>query len=182
MKGSCYLGVSLIVDKRNAKHVYEILRTLKNIGVNSVKISPCLVNDSAADNNRYHKLFFALVKKQVERANKKLAGKDFEIFNAYIELDEKFKKQYTWCPYLQILPVIGADLNVYACPDKAYNLKNGKIGTINNMRFKDFWYSNKNNFFKINPSKQCNHHCETNQKNKLVLEYLNASKEHLEFV
>lgn len=182
LKGGCYLGVSLIVDKKNAKHVYEILKKLKSIGVDSVKISPCLVNDCSCDNNGYHRPFFALVKKQIEKANKYLAGKNFEIFNAYVELDEKFKKEYSWCPSLQILPIIGADLNVYACPDKAYNFKNGMIGTIKNKSFRDFWFSDKDNFFKINPSKQCNHHCETNQKNKIVLEYLNASKEHLDFV
>jgi len=39
----------------------------------------------------------------------KLADNNFEIFDAYYELDAKFKKEYTWCPYSQILPVIGAD-------------------------------------------------------------------------
>ncbi len=180
--GGCYLGVSLIVNNKNATHVYETLKTLKEVGVDSVKISPCLVNDTSADNNSYHEPFFAVVRQQVDKAIKELAGNGFEIFNAYVELDEKFEKEYNWCPYLQILPIIGADLNIYACPDKAYNLKNGIIGTIKNQRFKDFWFSDKNNFFKINPSEQCNHHCETNQKNKLVLEYLGASKEHLDFV
>ena len=45
-------------------------------------------------------------------------------------------KDYTWCPYLQILPVIGADLNIYPCQDKAYNLEHGLVGTIRNQRFK----------------------------------------------
>jgi MoaA/NifB/PqqE/SkfB family radical SAM enzyme len=180
--GKCYLSVSLIVDKKNGPHVYEILKKLKDVGVSSVKISPCLVNDNAIDNNNYHKPFFHKVKKQVEKSKVSLASDSFEIFDAYAALDEKFEKDYAWCPYLQILPVIGADLNVYACPDKAYNLKNGVVGSIKERRLKDFWFSDKNKFFKINPSKHCNHHCETNQKNRLVLEYLCASKEHLDFV
>ena len=110
-----------------------------------------------------------------------LADGTFEIFDAYHELDD-FKKEYEWCPYLQILPVIGADLNIYSCHDKAYNFEEGLIGTIKNQRFKDFWFSKKNKFFKINPAINCNHHCVENNKNKLILEYLNANRDHLGFV
>jgi len=180
--GKCYLGVSLIIDKKNAPHIYTSLSKLKKIGVNNVKISPCLVSDNEEANNNYIRPVLPIVKGQIKKAVKELAGKNFEIFDAYNELDEKFKKQYTWCPYIQILPIIGADLNVYACPDKAYNLKNGLVGSIRNRRFKTFWFSDKNKFFKINPSLDCNHHCETNSKNKLILEYLYADREHLNFV
>jgi len=56
-------------------------------------------------------------------------------------------------------PCIGADLNMYPCQDKAYNLEEGLLGSIKETRFKDWWFSNKNNFFKVDPSKVCNHHC-----------------------
>ena len=78
--------------------------------------------------------------------------------------------------------MIGADLNVYSCQDKAYNIKEGLIGSIKSMRFKDFWFSNKNKFFKVDPSLHCVHHCVADAKNKIVLEYLNADREHLAFV
>jgi hypothetical protein len=83
---------------------------------------------------------------------------------------------------LQILPVIGADLNIYSCQDKAYNMTEGLIGSIKEKSFKDFWFSDKNNFFKINPSVHCNNHCVANDKNKLILEYLDSDEEHLSFV
>jgi hypothetical protein len=104
------------------------------------------------------------------------------VFDSYHELDDKFKKEYNWCPYLQILHVIGADLNIYSCQDKAYNLDDGFIGSIKEQKFKNFWFSDKENFFRINPSKVCNHHCVANAKNRLVLGYLNADREHLGFV
>lgn len=180
--GKCYLGVSLIVDKNNASHIYELIERLKNIGVDSVKVSPCIVSNDGTENNKYHQPIFEKVKQQVKKAVVDLATDKFEVFDAYHELDEKFKKDYTWCPYLQILPVIGADLNIYSCHDKAYNLDEGLIGCIKNQRFKDFWFSDKSKFFKINPSVHCNHHCVVNTQNKLILDYLNADKEHLEFV
>lgn len=182
LEGKCYLGVSLIVDRNNASHIYELLQGLKDIGVDSAKISPCLVSDDRAENNKYFEPILSEVKRQMAKAMKELADKEFEIFDGYSELEKKFQKDYTWCPYIQILPVIGADLNIYSCPDKAYNLEKGLIGSIKNQRFKDFWVIDKNKFFKINPLVDCSHHCETDPRNRLVLEYLNADKEHLNFV
>lgn len=180
--GGCYLGVSFIIDKNNAAHVFEFIRRLRDTGVDSVKVSPCIIDNDGAANNRYHQMFFEQVRQQVARAKEELAGEHFEIYDAYHELDEKFTKSYDWCPYLQILPVIGADLNVYSCQDKAYNLEQGRIGSIRDCRFRDFWFTNKAKFFGINPSRHCNHHCVANEKNKLVLEYLNADTRHLGFV
>jgi MoaA/NifB/PqqE/SkfB family radical SAM enzyme len=180
--GKCYLGVSLIIDKDNAPYVYESLKKLKDVGVNSVKASPCIVSNNGKENGEYHKPFFDSVKEQIARANSDFAGSGFEIFDAYHELDLKFKKDYTWCPYLQILHVIGADLNIYPCQDKAYNLEEGLIGSIKEQRYKDFWMNNKDKFFKINPSRDCNNHCVANTKNEMVLDYLDVDKDHMMFV
>ncbi|MEN6586191.1 MAG: radical SAM protein [Sulfuricella sp.] len=180
--GPCLLGISLIVDNKNAPHVYDFISRLKDLGVNSVKVSPCVVSNNGRENNLYHQPIFSLVKEQTQRALATLADESFEIFDAYHELDEKFDKHYEWCPYLQILPIIGADLNIYPCQDKAYNLDEGLIGSIRDVRFKDFWFSDKNKFFTVNPSKVCNHHCVANEKNKMILEYLDSDPHHLGFV
>ena len=180
--GKCLLGVYIIVDIENASHIYELIKRLRDVGVDSVKIAPCIISNSGKENNEYHTPIFNLVKEQIRRAIEEFTNKGFEIFDSYHEQLETFKKDYTWCPYIQINPVIGADLNIYACHDKAYNLEEGLIGSIKNQRFKDFWFSGKSNFFKINPSKVCNHHCVVNEKNKMIIEYLDTDKEHLVFV
>jgi MoaA/NifB/PqqE/SkfB family radical SAM enzyme len=182
LEGNCYLGVSLIVDRSNAPHIYAMTGRLKDIGVNSVKISPCVVSNDGAENNMYHRPVFEQVKAEIKKAFEDFADDSFEIFDAYHELGEKFHKHYTWCPYLQILPVIGADLNIYPCQDKAYNLEEGVVGSIKARRFKEFWMSDKEKFFRINPSVLCGHHCVANQKNIMLHEYLNADREHLGFV
>lgn len=181
-QGPCFLGVSLIIDKDNKGHLYELVRQLKDIGVDSVKMSPCVTSNDGVESNRYHAPFFQETKEQVQKIVKDMADSTFEIFDAYHEFDEKFNKKYAWCPYLQILTVIGADLNVYSCQDKAYNLDEGLIGSIKDRRFNDFWFSDKNKFFKIDPTKHCNHHCVSNIKNELVLDYLHADQDHLAFV
>lgn len=180
--GACYLGISFIVGQPNASHVFEFVKMMKDVGVNSVKVSPVIVSNNGVECAEYHRPVFSSVRAQVEKAMAELADKTFEIFDAYQELEQTFEKEYTWCPFLQILPVIGADLNVYACPDKAYNLENGVLGSIKNRRFKDFWFDSKEQFYKVNPSVHCNNHCIANKKNKMILEYLNVDKDHMWFV
>ena len=182
MKGKCFFGVSIIVGQKNAAHVRDLMMILADAGVQSIKIAPCVVSNSGAENNTYHEPIFATVKAEVAAATKELSASGIEIFDSYHTQLESFSKEYSWCPYLQILPIIGADLNVYSCQDKAYNLDEGLIGSIKDVRFKDFWFSDKNKFFKIDPRKHCNHHCVADGKNKLVLEYLEADPEHLGFV
>ena len=182
LNGSCYLGVSFIIDKKNSLETYNLINQLKDIGVDSVKVSPCIVSNDGLKNNQFHKPIYNKVKELTKKAIEDFTDENFEIYDAYHELDEKFNKTYDWCPYQQILPVIGADQCVYSCQDKAYNKDIGLIGSIKSMRFKDMWYSDKENFFKINPSIHCDHHCVANIKNLIIHEYLNANKEHLMFV
>ena len=180
--GPCRLGVSYIVDRENAPHVLAMVRRLKDVGVDSVKISPCVVANEGEKNNAYHQPVFETVKEQAQRAVAELADAGFEVFDSYHLLDAKFAKGYHWCPYLQILPVVGADQNVYSCQDKAYNLDSGLLGSIRERSFREFWLDGKDKFFGIDPARDCNHHCVANNKNRLVLEYLDADPRHLGFV
>ncbi len=180
--GKCYLGISIIIDRGNADHFLELMRVLKDRGVDSIKLSPCIVSNSGKESNLYHAPIFKRVKEDIDRAKKDLADDHLEIFDSYHEQLDTFKKNYDWCPFMQLLPVIGADLNIYPCHDKAYNLAEGLLGSIKEQRFKDFWFSDKNNFFKINPSVHCNHHCVAHERNKVILDYLDVDREHLAFL
>lgn len=180
--GRCYLGIILIVDGKNAPHVYEMIKRLGDIGVHSVKVSPCIVSNDGVENNESHKPHRELVNEQVQRAVREFQGKPVEIFNSYNDQLGTFEKEYDWCPYIQINPVIGADLNIYSCHDKAYNLDEGLIASIKDRRFKKAWFSDKSQFFKIQPRLRCRHHCVVNAKNRMILEYLNLDRDHLEFV
>lgn len=181
LNGKCYLGVCIIVDHKNSAHVQELIMRLKDVGVDSVKVSPCIISNDGEENNKYHRPIYDQVKEQVGKAINELTHDTFEIFDSYHLLEDKFEKDYTWCPYLQILPVIGADLNVYACHDKAYNLDCGKLGSIRNQRFKNFWVSSKDKYFQIDPSIDCNHHCTVNAINRMILDYTQVDLEHLDF-
>jgi MoaA/NifB/PqqE/SkfB family radical SAM enzyme len=180
--GGCLLGASLIVDAENHDRIFEQVRRLKDAGADSVKISPCIVSNDAGKNNAYHTPFFDQAKEQARQAKAMLDDAGFEVYDSYHALDDKFQKDYEWCPFLQMLCVIGADCNVYACQDKAYNLEKGLLGALRDVRFKTFWFADKAAFFKVNPAKDCNHHCVANAKNRMLLEYLEADPGHLAFV
>lgn len=180
--GPCSLGVSLVVDAKNFEHVYEVIAKVHEIGVDSIKISPCVISNSGEENNRYHEALFQTVQKQITRAKSDFESDNFEIFNSYHFSENEFDKTYGWCPFLQVLPVIGADLNVYPCHDKAYNLENGLMGSIKEVSFKEFWMNDKEKFFKINPSKVCNNRCVPDEKNKMLIDYLNVDRGHLDFL
>lgn len=180
--GPCHLGISLIVDQTNATHVLEFCRLMKDNGADSIKVSPVIMYNEGSKSNRYHDPHYEQVLEQVHQAEDELVDDEFEIFNAFHRLSERFTKDYTWCPYLQILPIIGADLNVYSCQDKAYNLDTGVLGSIKDQSFREFWENGRDQFFRIDPSVHCDHHCVANAKNQLILEYLDADQEHLGFV
>lgn len=181
LSGGCYLGVCIVVDQRNCRHLHRLIQFLHDTGVNSVKVAPCIVSNDGRENNAYHQPIFATVKEQLARARTDFGNAAFEIFDSYHTQLETFAKSYDWCPYLQIVPVVGADLNVYSCHDKAYN-RAGLLGSIRDQRLADFWFGGKNKFFEIDPSRDCDHHCVVDCSNRLVLDYLQADARHLEFV
>jgi MoaA/NifB/PqqE/SkfB family radical SAM enzyme len=171
---NCTIGVNIIIDRNNADHLVELVKKVYDLGVRSIKLSPCIVSNNAQVNEIQHAGVGATVLDQVRQ----IEAMGIKVYNSYhLEL-EGFKKEYTWCPYIQILPIIGADQNVYVCHDKAYN-NAGILGSIKDNSFKKFWMHGKDKFYKINPSLHCNHHCVTDCTNKMLLEYL--SIEHKEF-
>lgn len=178
----CLLGVCIVVDATNHAHVGEMIARMRDAGASSVKVAPCIVDNDGARNDAYHAPFFESVKRQVAEASERLSSPGFEVFDSYHSQLRSFAKDYDWCPYLQICPVIGADMNIYSCHDKAYNLETGLLGSLRDERFRDLWFSEKGRFFGIVPSKVCNHHCVADASNRMILEYLDADPEHLDFV
>ena len=178
----CVLGISLIVGKDNHNHITEVCALLKECGVDHVKISGAVVSNDAAGNNAFHSSIKDEVARQILEA-KKLENRDFKILNHYHDLEERFKKNYSTCPFLQFLTVVGADQCIYTCQDKAYT-ETGKMGSIEGITFKEFWFSEENKTFlnNFNPSVKCNHHCVSHSKNIALHEYLSIDQEHGYFV
>jgi len=179
---ACVLGASIIVDERNAGHVAELCGKLKDAGVSHAKISPCIVSNDGAENNRYHAGFASVVHAQIAAA-RALDEDGFHVVNHYHDLPESFDKPYHGCPMAAMLTVIGADLTVYSCQDKAYTT-GGALGSIADQRFAEFWYSpaNARQQAACDPARDCRHHCVADAKNRLLNDYLALDPDHLTFV
>ncbi len=178
----CVLGVSFIVDATNCGHLYEACEKLKAAGVNHVKLSGVVVSNSGTENNAYHARIHDTVAEQLGRLQG-LADESFAVINHYHELDDRFDKTYTLCPYLMYLTVIGADCKVYTCQDKAFT-EAGTLGSIKDKRFRDFWFSEENQqrLYALDPSKECGHHCVTHAKNQAIMHLLTIDPDHGTFV
>jgi len=181
-KSKCVLGVSYIVGEDNCTHLYDACKLLKEAGANHIKFSGVVVSNSGAENNAYHERIRDTVAEQIARA-RALEDDSFSLINHYHDLDERFDKNYTQCPHLMFLTVIGADCKVYTCQDKAFTVS-GTLGSIKERRFKDFWFSeeNKQRLFGLNPSEECSHHCVSHSKNVAIMDLVNIDEEHGAFV
>lgn len=180
---SCVLGASMIVGVDNAAHLYDVCAKLKKSGIAHVKISGVVVGNDAAANNGYHAPIRAVVTEEIARIRAELEDGTFSIFDHYHELEERFAKSYRICPSLAFLTVIGADLNVYTCQDKAYTSA-GRLGSIRECRFADLWGSaeTRAKVFSFDPSRACPHHCVSHRKNLAALDFLSLDEEHGYFV
>lgn len=178
----CVLGISYIVDKDNCSHLFDACKLLKEAGVNHVKFSGVVVSNSGEENNAYHAKIKQVVTEQIELA-RTLSDDKFSVINHYHELDDRFQKSYTMCPYLMFLTVIGADCKVYTCQDKAFTVS-GTLGSIVDRRFRDFWFSeeNKRRLFELDPSTECTHHCVSHGKNMAIMDLLSIDPDHGPFV
>lgn len=178
----CSLGASLIVDRDNYRHIAVLARRLKECGVEHVKVSPCIVADSGAENNAYHDPLAPVVREQLAEAAA-LEDDGFRMIDHYHALPEKFDRPYRSCRMANLLTVIGADARVYTCQDKAYT-EAGALGSIESMRFRDFWFSpeNKRALQRIDPAQTCTHHCVADAKNRLLEEVLATDPDHAAFV
>ena len=77
---------------------------------------------------------------------------------------------------MQTVPVVGADLNVYACHNKAYD-NTGCIGSLKEQSFKDLWFSEatKQYMESFNAKHRCMHECSNDRKNIIINQVLDAS-------
>jgi Fe-coproporphyrin III synthase len=182
LKSKCVLGVSFIVTPENYQHLMEACTIFKEAGVNHVKLSGVVVANEGSRNNQYHAEIMEKVSIQIAKAQS-LNDENFTIINHYHELEERFDKNYTTCPFLQFLTVIGADCNVYSCQDKAYT-KGGQLGSCKEQSFKKFWFSaqNQKRIFALDPSRECSHHCVAHGKNLAIRDFINIDPDHGQFV
>jgi radical SAM protein with 4Fe4S-binding SPASM domain len=168
---NCDLSVNYIITKLNCETIIESMAFLKTLGIDNVRISP-LWNHDFID---YHKDIKNKVMADIEYARKKIQTEEFKIYDSYNITEEQLKRKYNKCYSMQIIPVIGADGNVYTCHNKAYD-NEGIIGNVNDKSFKEMWFSEETHKFfnNFNAKNTCNHQCANNKKNSFIEDIING--------
>jgi radical SAM protein with 4Fe4S-binding SPASM domain len=74
-----------------------------------------------------------------------------------------------------VVPVVGADQNVYACHNKAYD-HTGLIGSIRDQTFEQLWMGGEAEkfFASLNPQVSCRHQCANDRKNQLIQQMIDS--------
>ena len=170
----CDLAVNYIVHRNNYKNLGGLTQLLKDSGVENVRFSPMYVPDFY----EYHKPIAEEVNEQLKNIQK-ICDDRFTVnstYNIAPGSSHSSVRSYHKCFIMQTVPVIGADLNVYACHNKAYD-KSGCIGSIKDTSFHRLWFSPETQAYmdKFNAKTTCMHECSNDRKNILINEVINAS-------
>lgn len=163
----CDLGVNFIVHRENHGDLMEFTRTLKKCGVDNVRFSPMWTPDLAG----YHAPHAEKVEREIDAIAHELNDLNFAVHSSFDLASEAHgpKRGYTQCPFMQIVPVVGADQKVYACHNKAYD-PTGVIGSIKEQSFQQLWFSDEARvvFEGLNPKTDCQHQCANHFKNRII--------------
>lgn len=160
---TCDLGINFIVTRYNYEGLIPFARELRNRGVNNVRFSPVYVEGF----QDYHAPIAERVREQLQEMQQLCTPEGFSINSTY-DLNSPGKspeRPFSRCLYAQTVPVVGADLGVYACHNTAYT-DHGRIGSIAEQSFREMWFSEETAawFRKFNPSCVCRHECANHNK------------------
>ena len=170
----CDLAVNYIVHRNNYKNLGVFTRLLKDAGVENVRYSPMYVPDFY----NYHNAIVDAVNDQLKEAAT-LVSDNFSVNSTYNIVPGSSHspiRSYNRCYIMQTVPVIAADLGVYACHNKAYD-STGLMGSLKDQSFKEMWNSKatRDYMMNFNAKRTCLHECSNDRKNILINEVVQAS-------
>lgn len=172
-KPECDLAINYIVTQKNCNHLYTISKKLKECGVENVRFSPMWCDDFFS----YHEPIKNSVFSELVRIRSELQEDSFKVYDSYGQLNDKniSRRMYSKCYFNQVVPVIGADQNIYTCHNQAYS-KDSIVGSIKDKSFKDVWMSKETNEFFNNFKCQevCTGQCAADSKNKFITELVDS--------
>ncbi len=173
----CDFEVNCVVSHINYKNLVDIAKFCKDIGIANIRFAPVWKKDFRT----YHVPFKDEAIAQIEKA-KDLTDSSFGVGSTYERYFNKStgseKRDYSRCFYMETVPVIAADQNVYTCHNNAYKSE-GKIGSIMNQSFKELWFSPETaSFFKNFDTREvCKHECSNDEKNRILNEWIACKEE-----
>ena len=168
----CDLAVNFIITKENYKDIRKAAELLISLGVENIRFSPMWIDDFV----EYHQEIKDEIIEELGSIKEDLETDRFKIYSSYknsVFREDIKHRPYTKCYVMQYNPVIGADLNIYACHNQAYS-DDSIIASVENLRFKDAWFSQDAKDFHggFNCQQICTGQCASDSKNLFIHELL----------
>lgn len=170
-----YVGVGFVVTRENYQELFRCAALVKSTGIPYLRVS-AMFSTGGAD---YYEGLIEEIKAQ------RLLAKSLEIetFKIVDFFDDRVndlrseKPNYSFCGYQQFVLYIGGDQKVYTCCTNAYTT-HGEIGDLSKTSFRDWLKAYRRYDF---DAKSC-HHCQFNNKNKVIEYMINPTPPHIGFV
>ncbi len=167
---TCEIGINYVITKENYLFLEDSIKLIMSLGIDNVRYAPVWTIDF----KEYHRDITKPVLESLQCIRNKYSNY-ITIYDSYNIDSIVTDRVYNKCYFQQIVPVIGADLNVYNCHNKAYS-KDGIVGSIKDKKFSELWSlpDTKEHFNNFNPTIHCNHQCANDKKNIFINELVNC--------
>jgi MoaA/NifB/PqqE/SkfB family radical SAM enzyme len=170
-----YVGVGFVVTQENYREIGQACSLVKAAGIPYVRLSAMFSTDGAD----YYAGIGSAVELEIAQA-KRLQDENFEIVDFF---DDRIgdlaqgRPDYKFCGEQQFVLYIGGDQKVYTCCTNAYTT-HGEIGDLREQRFAE-WISKAHRY--DFDARSC-HHCQFNEKNRVINFLLDPKPKHVDFV
>lgn len=173
------VGVGFVVTKENWREVAAAAETAKSLGVDSFRISAVF----QPDNDAYFADFYEDASELCKAAESLSVGR-FKVVNSFGNRLADLRQgspDYHRCVYMEFTTYIAGTLQIFTCCNQSYN-ERGLIGSIKDVRFKDFWLSEeKQAFFRSFDARACGK-CQFNAQNRAMNYAVDVDAQHTAFV
>jgi MoaA/NifB/PqqE/SkfB family radical SAM enzyme len=170
-----YLGVGFVVTNENWSEITTATALARTLGADYIRLSAMFGHEYKT---QYEGITHTIAE-NISRA-KEYDTKEFNVIDLFgdrIDDLDQGKPDYSFCGQQQFTLYIGGDQKVYTCCTNAYTT-HGEIGDLHNQTFAEFVKSSRRYDF---DARSC-HHCQFNDKNRLIDFLVSSSPKHVDFV
>lgn len=178
-KTECQIGVGFVVTPNNWCEIFDAANLAKDLGADNFRISAQFSNEDEKLFEGFHKQAAALAAEA-----EGLSDENFTLYNRFSDRLEDLRLKSpddALCGYQLFTTYIGADLGVYRCCGYAYN-ERGRVGSLVNQRFRDFWMSQERFNKQINFDGRGCERCQFRRQNAAIAYAVGPPQLHEEFV
>lgn len=170
-----YVGIGFVITRENFGEIEAATYLVRSCGVSYIRLSAMF----SYEGSKYYEPIALRVAEQIAMA-KSMETSTFKVIdlfgNRIADLDQG-TPDYDFCGEQQFVLYIGGDQKVYTCCTNAYT-NHGEIGDLREQSFATWLRTTRRWDF---DARSC-HHCQFNDKNRLVNFLLDESPKHVDFV